>query len=56
MDGYVTHDVIHQIQYILTHPEERQRMVEKNYRNPLGNFSYEVLTYKLMTIMIHLKA
>ena len=53
MDGYVTHDVIHKIQHILTHPEERNRMAEKNYEIARQFFSYEVLTYKLMTIMIH---
>ncbi|GAK57436.1 glycosyl transferase group 1 [Candidatus Vecturithrix granuli] len=53
IDGYVTHDVIHKIQYILTHPEEREKMVEKNYEIARQFFSYQVLTYKLMTIMIH---
>ena len=55
MDGYVTEKVIQQIQHVLSHPEERQRMVERNYEIAQQFFSYEVLAYKLMTIMVHLK-
>lgn len=53
MDGYVTQKVIQQIQHILEHPEERERMVERNYEIAQQFFSYQVLAYKLMTIMIH---
>ena len=53
MDGYVTDDVIEQVRYILEHAEDRDRMVEKNYQIALQFLSYEVLAYKLMTIMIH---
>ncbi len=53
MDGYVTHTVIEQIEYLLSHPAEREKMAEKNYQIALQFFSYEVLAYKLMTILIH---
>ncbi len=53
MDGYVTGNVIEQIRHVLSQPEERERMAEKNYQIALQFFSYEVLAYKLMTIMIH---
>ncbi|MCP4403374.1 MAG: glycosyltransferase family 4 protein [bacterium] len=53
MDGYVTDQVIEQIQHILSHPEERERMAEKNYEIALQFYSYEVLAYKLMTILIN---
>ncbi|PIE36302.1 glycosyl transferase family 1 [candidate division KSB3 bacterium] len=52
MDGYVTPKVIEQIEYLLSHPADRDRMAEKNYQIALQFFSYEVLAYKLMTIMI----
>ena len=53
MDGYVTDTVIEQIRHLISHPEEREAMVEKNYQIALQFFSYEVLAYKLMTIMIN---
>ena len=53
MDGYVTDKVIEEIQHLLSHPEERERMAEKNYQIALQFYSYEVLAYKLMTILIH---
>jgi glycosyltransferase involved in cell wall biosynthesis len=53
MDGYVTDNVIGEIEYLLAHPEERERMAEKNYQIALQFYSYEVLAYKLMTLLIH---
>ncbi len=52
MDGYVTDQVIQQIQYIVSHPEEKEKMADNNYQLASQFFSFGVLTYKLMTIMI----
>jgi len=53
MDGYATDKVIRQIKHVLASRSERERMTEKNYQIASQFFSYEVLAYKLMTIMIH---
>jgi glycosyltransferase involved in cell wall biosynthesis len=53
MDGYVTDKVIQEVQHVLHHAEDRKKMTEKNYQIASQFFSYEVLAYKLMTIMIH---
>jgi glycosyltransferase involved in cell wall biosynthesis len=53
MDGYVTHKVIQQIKRLLASSAERERMAEKNYQIASQFCSYEVLAYKLMTILIH---
>ncbi len=53
MDSYVTRKVIEHIQYIFDHPEAREQMTEKNYQIASHFFSFEVLAYKLMTIMIN---
>jgi glycosyltransferase involved in cell wall biosynthesis len=53
MDGYVTDEVIRRIKHVLKYPEKRERMAEENYQIASQFFSYEVLAYKLMTIMIH---
>lgn len=52
MDGYVTERVIDEIQAILSVSEERERRAEKNYELASQFFSFEVLAYKLMTILI----
>ena len=53
MDGYVTDKVIRRIKRLLASPAERERMAEKNYQLASQFYSYEVLAYKLMTILIH---
>ena len=53
MDGYVTDKVVQKVHHILHHVEDRKTMTEKNYQIASQFFSYEVLAYKLMTIMIH---
>jgi glycosyltransferase involved in cell wall biosynthesis len=53
MNGYVTDDVIQKIRHLFDHPETREQSAEKNYQLASQFFSYEVLAYKLMTIMIH---
>jgi glycosyltransferase involved in cell wall biosynthesis len=53
MDGYVTDKVIQEVQHVLHHADDRKNMTEKNYQIASQFFSYEVLAYKLMTIMIH---
>ncbi len=53
MDGYVTDKVIRQIKHILASPQKRERMAEKNYQIASQFFSFEILAYKLMTILIH---
>ena len=53
MDGYVTDNVIDEIRLILSSPEERSRRAEKNYQLAAQFFSFDVLAYKLMTILIH---
>jgi len=53
MDGYVTDSVINEIRTILNSPEEREQRAEKNYQLASQFFSFEVLAYKLMTILIH---
>lgn len=53
MDGYVTHKVIRRIKRLLASPAEREKMAEKNYQLASQFYSYEVLAYKLMTILIH---
>jgi mannosylglucosylglycerate synthase len=52
MDGYVTDEVIEQLEQILSSPEDRERIAKKNYQIALQFFSYEVLAYQLMTLMI----
>ncbi len=53
MDGYVTDNVIDEIRTILSSPEERERRAEKNYELASQFFSFELLAYKLMTILIY---
>ncbi len=52
MDGYVTDNVIKQVNYILSHPERVKEMTETNYQLASHFYSFEVLAYKLKTIMI----
>lgn len=52
MSGYVTDEVVEQVKYLLAHPERVEEMAEKNYEIASHFFSFEVLAYKLMTIMI----
>jgi hypothetical protein len=52
MDGYVTDDVIRKIKRILASSEKREQMAERNYHIASQFFSFEVLAYKLMTILI----
>ena len=52
MDGYVTDKVIRKVKCILTSSEERERQAEHNYQIASQFFSFEVLAYKLMTILI----
>jgi glycosyltransferase involved in cell wall biosynthesis len=52
IDGYVTDNVIEEIRTILNSAEEQERRAEKNYELASQFFSFEVLAYKLMTILI----
>ena len=51
MDGYVTNDAIKKIKHILRHPEERKKLVNKNYELASRFFSYKVLEQRLRTII-----
>lgn len=53
MDGYVTDKVIRKIKKVLRSPGEQARKAEKNYQLASQFFSFELLAYKLMTILIH---
>jgi glycosyltransferase involved in cell wall biosynthesis len=52
MDGYVTNKVIRKVKRILASPQERERQADHNYQIASQFFSFEVLAYKLMTILI----
>lgn len=51
MDGYVTDEVVKKIKYILRHPEERGKSVDRNYELASRFFSYDVLEQKLSAII-----
>ncbi|MBE9547658.1 MAG: glycosyltransferase family 4 protein [Proteobacteria bacterium] len=51
MDGYVTDEVVRKIRYILRHPEEKKRSVNRNYELASRFFSYDVLEQKLSAII-----
>lgn len=52
IDGYVTDDALQQTRRVLTDPEFRSEMVERNYEIANRYFSYSVLHQKLMNLMV----
>jgi len=51
MDGYVNDEAVKKIKHILKHPEERRRLVNKNFDLASRFFSYKVLEQRLRTII-----
>ena len=52
MDGYVTQNVVDQIQQLLQDPARQERMTATNYQIGLQFFSYQVLAHKLKTLLM----
>lgn len=52
IDGYVTEKAVSAIQQLLNDPARREKMAEKNFQLAAQFFSYEVLSYKLKTLLI----
>lgn len=53
MNGYVTDDVVEHMKSVLEDKEKARIMGEKNYEIARKFYSYEVLEYKLRTLLIH---
>lgn len=52
MNGYVTDEVVRQVEALLRSPEDIREMVEKNYVIGRKFFSFESLISKLKNIML----
>ncbi len=51
MDGFLTEKTVADVRRILTNAEERQTIVEKNYKIAKNNFSYSILRKRLKEIL-----
>ena len=54
IDGRVTDETVVQVEQVLADPDQRQRMVERNYQLGVQHFSLEVLASLLQDILAHL--
>ena len=54
MDGVLTGEVVKKIQHIVNDKEQREKMVDKNYRLALKHYSYSSLRKQLALIMPNL--
>ena len=51
IDDYVTDKTVEEVGYLLDHPEEVERITEKNYRLALQFYGYSVVANKLRSLM-----
>ena len=55
MDGYMTPEVVDQVEHLLENPEIRSNIVEHNYQLARKFYSYSVLRRKLNTLIANIK-
>ena len=53
MDGYVTHENVAAVKYLLDHPELQKQMVETNYELARTHYGYEALRTALTSLFPH---
>ena len=53
MDGYVTHELVEDIERVLSDTTARHEMVEENYRLATRYYSYAVLRRRLQTLVMN---
>ena len=53
IDGQVTDEAVEQVRQVVADPNQRQEMVERNFRLGQEHYSYEVLEDRLSSVLAH---